>query len=383
MKTEQCVWTGTTGWQKVSGDNLHEEANLVLVFGSREVLSDDARFHEVRSRYPNARLMLGTTAGEILGTEVLDDSCTVTAIHFEHTPLEFAEVNIDDVGSSLEAGKRLALALPHEDLVHVFVLSDGQKVNGSALVEGFYANLPKTVTTTGGLAGDAARFTRTLVGLDRAPAEGNIVAVGLYGSHIRVGHGSMGGWDPFGAQRLITRAEKNVLYELDGRSALELYKMYLGDQAEGLPGTALLFPLSISMNETDGELVRTVLSVDEATQSMTFAGDMPVGAYARLMKANLDRLVDAASTAATESYHSFGDFKPELAILISCVGRKLVLDQRVEEEVENVRDVLGDQATLTGFYSYGEISPFNPATRCELHNQTMTITTLAENGHVQ
>jgi hypothetical protein len=169
-----------------------------------------------------------------------------------------------------------------------------------------------------------------------------------------------------------------VLMELDGQSALSLYKKYLGDLAAGLPGAALLFPLSIRVNDGDTPVVRTILSIDQEESTMTFAGDMPQGSYARMMKANFDRLIDGASAAASSSGEPLGADSPDLAILISCVGRKLVLGPRTEEEVENVRDVLGERAVLTGFYSYGEIAPFAESTRCELHNQTMTITTFSE-----
>jgi hypothetical protein len=177
---------------------------------------------------------------------------------------------------------------------------------------------------------------------------------------------------------LITRSSGNVLYELDGRSALMLYKRYLGDHASGLPATGLRFPLSLRMNEGDAPVVRTILSVNEKDQSMTFAGNVPEGACARMMKANFDRLLAGAMGAARASQQGGPTCEPQLAILISCFGRKLVLKQRIEEEVEGVRKVLGPHPALTGFYSYGEISPFTPSAKCELHNQTMTITTLAE-----
>jgi hypothetical protein len=195
---------------------------------------------------------------------------------------------------------------------------------------------------------------------------------------LRVGYGSLGGWDPFGPERLITRSKGNVLYELDGHSALELYKKYLGEHAQGLPATGLLFPLSLRVKAGETGVVRTILSVNEQEQSMTFAGDVPEGAYARLMKANFDRLIDGAIGAAKTSYQAIGSTSPDLAVLISCVGRKLILKQRIEEEVEGVRDILGERTVLTGFYSYGEISPFAPGAKCELHNQTMTITTFSE-----
>jgi hypothetical protein len=218
-----------------------------------------------------------------------------------------------------------------------------------------------------------------LVGLDGDPQSRQLVAIGLYGARLRIGTGSLGGWDPFGPERLITRSTGNVLYEFDGHSALGLYKRYLGDRAADLPASGLLFPLSLREPAGAGQgVVRSIVSVCEDDQSLTFGGDVPEGSYARLMKANFDRLIDGAHGAAEESSEGRRAGEPELAILISCVGRKLVLRRRVEEEVESVRDVLGSQAVLSGFYSYGEIAPFTSVDRCEFHNQTMTITTLSE-----
>ncbi|HNT70258.1 MAG TPA: FIST C-terminal domain-containing protein, partial [Bacteroidales bacterium] len=195
-------------------------------------------------------------------------------------------------------------------------------------------------------------------------------------SHLKVSHGSMGGWDPFGPERLITKSTSNKLYELDGQPALSIYKKYLGEYSDELPGSALLFPLSVKLSENEEPVVRTILSIDEDEQSLTFAGNIPTGCYTRLMQANFDRLIEGASNAATNSIQTFQ--KPDLAILISCVGRKLVLNQRIEEEVEAIRDILGTSTAITGFYSYGEISPNQGFNSCELHNQTMTITTMSE-----
>jgi hypothetical protein len=231
---------------------------------------------------------------------------------------------------------------------------------------------------TGGLAGDGARFSRTFAGLDLVPEEGNVVAVGFYGDHLKIGHGSFGGWDEFGPERTITRSEKNILFEIDGKNALDLYKEYLGPYSEELPGSALLFPLSIREPDSNEHLVRTILSINEQEKSMLFAGNMPEGSKIRLMKANFDRLINGSSTAARNSFSSLENGSPELALLVSCVGRKLILQERTDEEVQAVKQIFGDQTSLAGFYSYGEISPFNPNTRCELHNQTMTITTFSE-----
>lgn len=378
MKIEQTRWAKSTGWKPQPPGQLGEQPQLVLVFGGSPLVEHPDLLNEVKRVYPAARLIGCSTAGEIFGTEVSDDALVVTAVAFERTRIERAGVLLSKEESSYRAGGKLAKSLLAQDLVHVFVLSDGLHVNGSELVAGLVDNLPTHVTVTGGLAGDGDRFASTHVLMDDLPQTDAIVALGFYGGHLKVGFGSLGGWDSFGPERLITKSDGNVLYELDGQNALELYKRYLGEHARELPASGLLFPLSIRINGEDAPVVRTILAVDEEKQTLTFAGDVPEGAFARLMKANFDRLIDGAIEAAKTSQASLAARSADLAILISCVGRKLVLKQRVEEEVEGVREILGSKPVLTGFYSYGEISPFTPNAKCELHNQTMTITTLVE-----
>lgn len=373
----QDYWLPDEGWRHFATTLAGDKAGLALVFGATDLLRDETLFRDIRARYPNAMLVGCSTAGEICDTRVRDGSLSVSAASFEHTRLDLAETRIDD-GGSRTAGERLARKLNRPELAHVLVLSDGIHVNGTELVAGLRENLPTGVAVTGGLGGDGSRFGQTLVCVQGLGEEGRIAAVGFYGDRLKVGYGSLGGWDSFGPERLITRSSGNVLFDLDGQSALGLYKRYLGEHAVGLPSTGLLFPLALRSAERGDGLVRTILSIDEQAQSMTFAGDMPEGSYARLMKANFDRLVDGAAAAAMAGFQSLGGTPPQLAILISCVGRKLVLKQRVEEEVEGVRKVFGTGTALTGFYSYGEIAPHLPLGRCELHNQTMTITAFAE-----
>ncbi len=377
MKTDQRRWTEARGWEPGCPGESDNSVQLVLLFGSRTILREKKWLAEIKQVYPNAHLLGCSTAGEICGTQVFDDSLVVTAVSFAYTQLKGAKVRIDKMENSCKAGEQLAQSLEREGLVHVFVLSDGLKINGSELVKGLTKYLPDYVSITGGLSGDGALFRETYVLWDDEPEKDTVAVLGLYGKRLKVGYASFGGWDPFGPERLITRSKGNVLYELDGKSALMLYKKYLGEHAKGLPSTGILFPLSVRIKEGERGVVRTILSVNEEEQSMTFAGDVPEGYYARLMKANFDRLIDGAVEAAKTSLDILG-FSPGLAILISCVGRKLILKQRIEEEIEGVRDILGAQATLTGFYSYGEISPFTKGARCELHNQTMTITAFSE-----
>lgn len=377
MQIQQKKWTPERTWETLRSDiNDSSVYQLVIVFGSRILLSSPGFYEEIRNQYPKAEILMNSTSGEIIDTQVNDDTISLTAIRFDKTKFTSQSINISDFSNSMEAGKIISDKFPHEGLSNILVISDGQMVNGSDLVTGLQSSLPKNVVVTGGLAGDGSRFQKTLVGLNEQPTEGKIIAVGFYGQSLTVSHGSMGGWDPFGPERLVTKATSNVLFELDGQPALSVYKKYLGEYSDELPGSALLFPLSVKLNDSEESVVRTILSINEDDQSLTFAGNIPVGSYARLMKANFDRLIEGASNAAMNSLQKLE--KPDLAILISCVGRKLVLNQRIEEEVEVIRDILGKTTAITGFYSYGEISPNKGFMNCELHNQTMTITTMSE-----
>lgn len=377
MKTKQHHFSNNV-WKENEAILANEKCQLVLAFGSSENLIKPDTLGYLSGQYPNAAIVFSSTAGEISGSEIYDNSVVATAIQLEKSSVKCVQTNVGKHLNSFETGSFLMQELRDDNLSAIFIISDGTYVNGSELVEGFNKNNTTQIPITGGMAGDYDRFQKTFTGLNEVPAEGNVIAIGFYGTDLLIGHGSFGGWDEFGPERVITRSEKNVLYELDNKNALDLYKQYLGDYVAELPGSALLFPLSIKTNGSDKHLVRTILSVDEEKKSMTFAGNIPTGAKVRLMKANFDKLIDASSTAAKDAFAPAGGQQADLAIMISCVGRKLILQDRTEEEVEAAREVLGQNTTITGFYSYGELSPFNPGTHCELHNQTMTITTFTE-----
>lgn len=379
MKTQQTVFKNNQ-WKTISENEgfVASNANWVLVFGERIVLETIKPFDYLKNLYPNADIVINSTSGEIYQDSVHDDSIIVTAIQFDKTLVKSVEIDINSHHESGIAGEKIAEALAGDDLRTIFIISDGARVNGSELIASLNKKTDEEILISGGLAGDAARFEKTLVGLNHNPEEGKIVAIGLYSKNLSVGHGTMGGWDGFGPEREVTESEYNILYKIGDVAALDLYKEYLGKYVEGLPGAALLFPLSMRETEDAEPVVRTILSIDEEKKSMTFAGELPKGSLVRFMKANFDRLIDASAKAAHDSIQPFGA-SPELAILVSCVGRKLVLGQRTEEEVEAAREIMGDETVITGFYSYGEISPLNSNARCGLHNQTMTITTLSEN----
>jgi hypothetical protein len=376
MQAEQLSWSAASGW--MCGNGRSQTADLVLYFGARQALACGTRYDELRAKFPGAHLLGCSTGGQIRNDDVIDEDIAAVALRFERTALKLACAPADNPAHSRACGQTIGRALAGDGLIAIFVLSDGLNINGSELVAGITSAVGKHVTLTGGLAGDGALFNETLVGGDGPPRKQQVAAVGFYGDTVRVGHGSAGGWDEFGPRRRITRSQGNVLYELDGKPALDLYKRYLGDEADGLPGTALLFPLRIRDPQVpENQLVRTVLSVDHDARSMTFAGDMPQGWVAQLMRGDLDRLAAGAGDAARQAAAGIGE-RDGVAILVSCIGRRLLMGQRTIDEVDAAGSELGRQMPRLGFYSYGEISPHGPSGDCQLHNQTMTVTVISE-----
>ena len=356
------------------------QCQLVLAFGEPSLITELSVFNYLERSYPEAHILLCSTSGEIMHNDVFDNSVVVTAVEFSNTIVYCAETNINEHQNSYEAGlylMRQLQQLQEDSLSAAFIVSDGTLINGSELVDGFNATNTNHIPVTGGLAGDGARFIKTFVGLNRLPDKGTVVAVGFYGSKLKVSHGSFGGWEAFGPERVITKADKNILYEIDGKPALDLYKELLGPYKEQLPGSALLFPISLHDPAVENPVVRTILSIHDKEGAMVFAGNMPVGSKLQMMRANFNKLIHGSSVAARYTFDQLST-RPQLAILISCIGRKMVLKERTEEEVHAVNEIFGTATCTTGFYANGEISPFYPNARCELHNQTMTITTFTE-----
>ena len=358
-------------------DNF-SHANLVIGFGAKKLIADEKLFIDLSTKYPNAEIVLCSTAGEIAGKIIYENVVSITVIAFEKTQIKSASVSLKNHGDSYDAGKSLVEQFDTADLSYILVISDGLLANGSRLVKGMEAGNAAGVPITGGMAGDGTDFDFTLVGLNGPPENGKVVAIGFYGKNLEVKYSSNGGWDVFGPERTVTKSEGTKVYEIDHHSAIELYKIYLGPYIDDRTNSTLLFPFSVKLPGSSMPLARSILEINYKENCMVFTGDVPVGSTVRFMKASFDKLIDAAGNAAEQIQVSSSGVSPKLAILISCIGRKVVLEKQINDEVDAVADAFGDNTAITGFYSYGEISPHLFDKTCEMYNQTMTITTLNE-----
>jgi hypothetical protein len=377
MQIEQLIYNRLGIREDTEISYLGNRAQFVLIFGSKDLFLENRIYDQLRDLYPSAYFIGGTTSGEIYKNIAIENTLSATAVCMEKSEVRFASVAIEE-DHFLEAAAALAAKVTGHDLKHVFIVSEGININGTKLVEGLTNCLPAGVTLSGGLSGDGERFEETFVIANNYPRKNQIAAIAFYGENVQFGYGSMGGWSPFGIERLITRSKNNILYELDGRPALDLYKDYLGEYSKDLPSTGLYFPLMVRSKDHHHTFIRTILRIDELQKALIFAGDVPEGHYAKLMRANYDNLIEGSLQAAAVSLEPIGLQNANLAILISGVGRKLVLNQMASEEIDAVRSILGNETIFTGFYSYGEISPLPRESRSELQNQTMTITLIGE-----
>lgn len=372
MKVNQASLTQDNWCDKLLEINI--DVSLFILFVSPHFEPKEDVLKVLIKQYPKAIIIGASTSGEILDVTVKDSTMSLTAIQFDKIKLKKAAVNLSHAHASYNAGKALASKLNSEDLKHVFVFSEGTHVNGSDLVSGLKKELPG-ISITGGLAGTGESVNATFIINGGEIVNKMIVGLGLYGNHVKVGCGSKGGWDSYGIERLVTKSIKNVLYEVDGIPALDVYSPFFGE--ENYCNYKLQFPLSMRTDAEAKPIVRSILKVDEEEKSITFAGNITEGGYVRLMKGNIDRLINGAEDATKEAISKLKE-TADLALIVSCVGRRLIFKQMIEEEVEAVRHVLGDKTSITGFYSYGEIGPHGQHSLCELHNKTITITTLSE-----
>lgn len=375
MKVKQ-YYVSKSGWNSVDQEPV-PNANLVLVFGSRPtLLQSGSYFTSLQTLFPQAQIVICSTAGNIMQDRLTDDSITASALEFEATGIKAFEYEIKGLNAYI-AGAKIAASVPREGLNSLLVLLDAGNINAGYLLDGFNSVYEGKVPVYGGLAGDDSRFEQQVVGLNKLPESNKMVVIAFYGHQLKISHGSKGGWEVFGPERIVTKSEAHRVYEIDGKKLLSLYKDYLGEKAKELPSAALLYPICIKDVETGELVVRSIQKLNEEDQSISFFSNVAEGSVIQLMKASFDKLIDGAGASAAESLRD-GMNNPDFALLISCVGRRLVLGPKTEDEIYETIKVFGKETKTAGFYSYGELSPVVGDKSCKLHNQTMTITTFKE-----
>lgn len=378
MQVTLTFFTQATGWHKPL-PNTDSPQTLVLVFSEPDSTPYQHALHELQQKYPQAIIAGCSTVASIFNEHLLENALVVGVIQFHATRLRLTTAELRHDQDSLLAGKHIATQLNAPDLKGILILTDGLNTQGSELLRGMASIInQREVTIAGGLASDKMEFTHTWVWNNGKPTSHRALGIGFYSEKLVFASHAQDGFKPFGPERLITRAEKNVLYEIDGHPALQLYKEYLGDHANNLPKMALHFPIAIWNKAKDHYVVRTVVGMDESTNSLSFVADIPMGYHTQLMYGSFDNLLDGAELAARNLANTLPPHQPVLALTISCSGRKLVMSEDADQELEATLSTFPKGSQQFGFYSYGEIAPIAAGEPCGLHNETMTLTVMYE-----
>lgn len=354
-----------------------ENPQLALLFGSRYTLEQsESSLVQFQEMYPDASIISISGAGNILGDTIIDNTIVANSIEFEHTKIQISHTTFKD-RDELEVADSLMANIDQENLKSLLLYSCSG-INLERVIQRLNSKLNNVIPISGGAAGDDMRFEKTIIGIGSDLSTERIVLIGLYGDKIHTQYGLHSGMDPFGPKRKITKCLGNIIFEIDHQPALDLYKDYLGDKASELPASALHFPLNISSIGKEKPVVRSVQTVDEKTGSLVLFGEVQEGMTVQLMKTYQDNVIVGGSKSAILAANRFEG--EAFALIVSCVGRRIVLGPLTEEELTEAKEVLGPNTIMSGFYSYSELSPCSENGRCLLHNQTITITTFFESA---
>lgn len=364
--------------------HLPEQPQIVWVFGA---ISYDQRalIRGVKSVLPETIIIGCTTDGEISNQGLTVDSVVLLGLISDQ--LEFTTAIVRDLGkNSFEAGKKLAEQFNGEPTEYIQIFSDGLTGNGSEIIKGIQSVLGINVKIAGGTAGDGSLFQKTYQYFNDEILTDALIGVAFVGE-FKFGTGVQSGWTTIGMAKQVTKAEKNVLYELDGKPALEVYEKFLGQNASLLPAVGVEYPLGLlgpsgDVDEDDYYLCRATMGVDRVKGTVTFAGDIPEGAFVKMTMGSESDILQAVQKAASQALERLkngnASVKPAAVFFYSCMARKIVLGSRTNEEISAIKKIVGDDVPIIGFYSYGEYAPAGKEMNSHLHNETATLTLISE-----
>lgn len=355
--------------------NLDFKPTLILCFSSLSERQIQPFLIQLKNQFPHVPCIGCSSGGDILETTINYSALSLTFIEFETTQIE---IELSHFKVTKEKFTSLENPLNTSLLKHMLVFTDLQSSDFN-FINHLQCQLPSHIKVSGGVAAAnlLEKNNNTYIIYEDKTYKNAAIYIGLYGDNLSINYGSHAGWDSYGIERVATKSEGNILYELNGESAASIYKRYLDSLGEKLPEATISYPLSVRFSENERPIIRTVIGLNEMDGSIELAGDIPMYSSVKLMKANLDRIISGAKKSAENSIDTHIK-TPQLAIVISCIGRQVILEQLVNEELEVIKETLGDTCHLSGFYSYGEFAPLSETCQGVLHNQTMTITTISE-----
>ncbi|SFT89032.1 Uncharacterized conserved protein, contains FIST_N domain [Lishizhenia tianjinensis] len=362
--------------QEFTLKDLHQcteqKHQLVFVFGYREQFEKEFDFDLVRAKFPNAQIITTSTAGHIHENQ-FDENIVISAHHFEKSQIKAFAKNAKVEGK--EVSKRLISEIPKENLKGLLIIADNTFGNSTDLINDLNEEYKGEINIFGGLAGNLDLKVPSISGLNEAPHENNVIAVGFYGESLTIKTNKVITAKGFGLDYMVSDYDRNVLIGLNGKPAYEvMYKLLGAESEKHFEEKIMLYPFLVkTKNRT--KFVRSPIGVDHNTKTLIYGGDFRLGDKVQLTRSDIIEGLEE-----TEEEASFlGKHKPQMVFLTSCYGRRIFLNELIHDEVTSLHRGFGENIKLTGFYSYAEfLTEANNNNACEIHNNSIALVAFTE-----
>jgi hypothetical protein len=340
----------------------------------------------VREVAKDSPLVGCTTGGEICSEGPQRGSVVLTALKSKQAKIFTAKVeriskNLRKAGE--EFGSILTKNIPPEIGGTIFVFPDGLSGNMTELIRGIYDSIHPTIDLVGGGAGDELKFERTYQFYNNEVLTDSVVGVYL-NTDIFCGYGVRHGFSPTGEPFLVTKAKGNILYELNQKPAIDAYLEYFGlsKDEKGLEKLGAMkevnfYPLGIPIWREEYLIVH--LNYRNPDGSIICANEIQENSIVRIMRANKEDILNATRLAVNQALSMIKGKKIRVCFIFDCVTRPYLLEESIGEELRIVKEILGEDIPVSGFYTYGEIGRCSVAGgRPLFHTMTFVISILAE-----
>lgn len=365
--------------------------DILIVFGAcrfdhRKLLAG------IRSITGDIPMVGGTTAGEISTSGFSKQSAVIMALSspiLDFTTSIGLNMSKDEKACSVSLARKIRRKKAVKNAVSLLIFPNGMGGDGVKVIEGLHQVMGTNIEIIGGYLGDDERFENTFQYYNGKVYKDAIPALLISGENgFETGIGVRSGFESIGNRFYCTDSENNIVKKFDEERALDLYREFLGEErSKRLPGICLEYPFGlidekVSIAGKDYFQLRCGLTVDREEGTITLAASIPKGSALTITTASRGEIINGAKLAALQAREALKNTVPQAILMLSCVGRKLVLGRRTQEEVDAVKEILGEDVPIIGFYTYGEIGPIDKM-REELaitrfHNETVVLWVLGK-----
>ncbi len=313
------------------------------------------------TQLPSSKLIGTSTAGEICNGVISRKGILISFSLFEHVKVNTYYFP----NSNFESGAKAANEVLQKNTKACVLFSEGLNGDPESFLNGF-SSINQDVILAGGNAGDNAEFNKTFVIKGNQVLDKGIVLASLTSNTLVVSNQYIFEWTPIGKEMSITKADKNIIYEIDNKPILDVFAYYLGAEAvNNIPQSLIEFPLIKIVN---GITISRSMMGKTDDGGGVFAGYFNNGDKVKFAIGNFDDVLVNASKLQLKLIK-----KPiEATYIYSCSARDLFLKGHLNCEFELIENI----APTVGFFSYGEY--FYTKEKTQLLNTATTTLSLSE-----